>query len=424
MDRLLIENKRQPTATILVSILLMVSLQPLKVNAQENDALNLHCDAIVFDGHNDLPTRILDFGFDIGMNGDEPTDRSSFLYEGIPWLPFPPYGDNVKTDTDLTRISEGGLDAQFFAIFVGDHFYDHVDPTSGKSQQRALDMIEALQEQINKHSDEMEMAYTSQDVERIVSAGKLASLMGLEGGHAIEDDLENLRSFYELGIRYMTLTWSFSHTWADSSGDIDDSKVDHHGGLSEFGREVVKEMNRLGMIVDVSHAADETFWDVLEISSAPIIASHSNCRALADSSRNLSDEMIRAVGSNGGVVMINFVIFYLDNRKTTPGKFFANWLKNPFNLDTTVSHIADHIDHVVQVAGIDYVGLGSDFDGGASTPEDMQDLADLPNITAELVSRGYSDEDIFKILGGNILRVMAEVESIAESDNGTDDERS
>lgn len=254
-------------------------------------ALKLHHDAIVFDGHNDVPTWILDFGFDLGMRGDEPDDRSPFLYAGGPltWLPFPPHGEKVRTNTDLIRSREGGLDAQFFSIWVDFSYYDPEVP--GKSTQRALDMIEALQEQVLRYPNDIENAYTAADLEHIASEGKLAVLMGLEGGHAIEDDLETLHRFYDLGIRYMTLTHNYSHSWADSSSDID-----INNGLSGFGREVVEEMNRLGMIVDVSHVSEETFWDVLEITSAPIIASHSNARALADHPRNLTDDMIRAVG--------------------------------------------------------------------------------------------------------------------------------
>ena len=242
----------------------------------------------MFDGHNDVPTWILDFGFDLGMNGDEPDDRSPFIYAGGPltWLPFPPRGEKVRTNTDLTRSREGGLDVQFFSIWVDFSFYDTDAP--GKSTQRALDMIEALQKQVRLYPNDIENAYTSTDVKHIVSKGKLAALMGLEGGHAIEDDLETLRRFYDLGIRYMTLTHNYSHSWADSPSD-----TSINNGLSGFGREVVEEMNRLGMIVDVSHVSDKTFWDVLEVTSAPVIASHSNCRAIADNPRNLTDDMSR-----------------------------------------------------------------------------------------------------------------------------------
>ena len=384
-------------------------------------ALKLHYDAIVVDTHNDIPTWMLDFGFDLGMNGDESNDRYPFLYyreSPFHWLPGRPFGENVGTHTDLVRMSEGGLDAEFFSIWPDCSFYESGVP--GQSRQRALDMIEVLQESVHQHPDIIEFAYTSRDIERIITEGKLAALMGLEGGHAIENDLENLHNFYELGIRYMTLTHSCSHNWADSSTD---NLI--NGGLSEFGREVVREMNRIGMIVDVSHVSDQTFWDVIEISDAPIIASHSNCRALKDSPRNMTDDMISAVTANGGVVVVNFMTYYLDPKieiwKLASG---WHWFTHPRDRDTTpISLIIDHIDHIVELAGIDHVGgLGSDFDGSPFLPKDLKDMSDLPNLTVELVRRGYSDEDIRKILGGNVLRIIADVESVAvqlSNDTGT-----
>ena len=234
--------------------------------------------------------------------------------------------------------------------------------------------------------------------------------MGLEGGHAIEDDLETLRRFYDLGIRYMTLTHNYSHSWADSSSD-----TSINNGLSGFGREVVEEMNRLGMIVDVSHVSDKTFWDVLEVTSAPVIASHSNCRAIADNPRNLTDDMIRALAANKGVVMVNFSGLYIDPEKTEEWKVFMGWywFTHPRDRETPLSLLVDHIDHTVHVAGIDHVGFGSDFDGAPFLPKDLQDVSDYPNITVELMRRGYSDLDIRKILGGNILRVLSDVERVA-----------
>ncbi len=377
--------------------------------AMRTHALELHHDAIVVDGHNDVPTRILDFGFDLAMDGDESSDRSSFLYEGGPftWLPNPPYGENLATDMDLARIREGGLDAQFFSIWVDFKYYDPAIP--GQSTQRALEMIEALQKQVHKYPENLENAYSAQDVERIASENKLAVLMSLEGGHAIENDLENLRRFYELGIRNMILTHNSGHDWADSSTD-----VPINNGLSEFGREVVGEMNRLGMIVDISHVSDKTFWDVLEVTRAPIIASHSNSRSLADHPRNMTDDMIRAMTTNDGVVMINFMIPFIDQEQTEYWKLIGwHWFWHPRHPETPLSLVVDHIDRVVQLAGIDHVGLGSDFDGMVFLPEELKDVGDFPNITVELVRRGYSDEDIRKILGGNVLRVLANVERVA-----------
>ena len=290
-------------------------------------------------------------------------------------------------------------------------FYDPGEP--GKARQRALDIIDTLQEQVDRHADAAEMAASTEDVRRIVSDGKLAALMGLEGGHIIEDDPANLQLFYERGVWYMTLTHSFSHGWADSSGDIDDPDVPHHGGLSDFGREVVREMNRLGMIVDISHVADETCWDVMEVTRAPVMASHSSVRAIADHPRNLSDDMLRALANNDGVVMINFFTMYLDPDKSTGWKFVKNWVWNLGGSETPLARLADHIDHVVEVAGIDHVGPGSDFDGAPTFPEGMKDVGDYPNLTVELARRGCSEADLRKVLGENALRVLAAAEETA-----------
>jgi membrane dipeptidase len=259
----------------------------------------------------------------------------------------------------------------------------------------------------------LEIASTAEEVRRIVSAGRHAMLLGLEGGHAIEDSLENLRQFYRRGIRYMTLTWSFSHSWADSSGDPLHEAETLHRGLTDFGREVVREMNDLGMLVDISHVSDETFWDALEISRAPVIASHSSVRAIASHPRNLSDDMLRAVATNGGVVMINFSALYLDPRKTTLWRLAWDWVAHLGGAETSVSDVADHIDHVVRVAGVDHVGLGSDFDGAPFLPAGLGHVGELPNLTLALLRRGYSEDDVRKILGENLLQVLAQAEHLS-----------
>lgn len=370
-------------------------------------AVGLHHDALVFDGHNDLPTWMLHYGFDLGMDGDEPGDRDPFINYALTWLPGSLSSSDVHTHTDLARIREGGLDAQFFSIWVGCSFYEASVP--GRARQQAIDMIEALLVQVRRHPDAIELAYTAADVERIVSQGRLAALMGLEGGHAIEEDLENLRRYYAQGVRYMTLTHNCSHGWAGSSSDT------RGPGLSTFGGEVVRAMNRLGMIIDVSHVSDSTFWDVMEVTRAPIIASHSSARALADHPRNLTDEMLRAVAADGGVVMINFSTLYIDAEKVSAWKVFSgwHWFTHPRGPETPLSMLIDHIDHVAHVAGIDHVGLGSDFDGVPTLPEGLKDVGDFPNITVELVRRGYSEEDIRKILGDNVLRVLDAAERVA-----------
>jgi membrane dipeptidase len=369
-------------------------------------ALKLHHDSILFDGHNDIPEPILHFGFDLGSNGDEPNDRSMWWpWMIFNWLPFSPTGDTIATHTDLARMKEGGVKAQFFSIWVGSGCSYSETEVPGYSKQRVLDMALAFRKQVQKHNKEMEMAYTLKDIMRILSEKKIAALFGLEGGHAIEHDISNIQQYYDLGIRYISLTHRCSHDWADSSND-----KPVWNGLSAFGEKVVKEMNRVGMIIDLSHSSDETFWDVIKITKAPVIASHSCARAITDNPRNMTDDMIKAVANTDGIVMINFMTPYLDPEKSPEWKSATgwHWFWHPIHPQTAVSMVVDHIDHVVQVAGIDHVGIGSDFDGvpTAWLPEGLKDVGDFPNITIELVSRGYKDKDIRKILGGNMLRVI------------------
>jgi membrane dipeptidase len=267
-------------------------------------------------------------------------------------------------------------------------------------------MIEAVLEQVRRHPEELELATSAADVRRIAGAGRIAALMGLEGGHAIENDLANLRRFSELGVRYMTLTWDNANDWADSCQE------QPHGGLTELGREVVREMNRLGMVVDVSHVSDETFFHAIETTSAPIMASHSSARALVEHPRNMSDEMLRAVARNGGVVMVNFQDWSIDPAKVPPWNALGFAIRHLGWPDTPLGILIDHIDHIAAVAGIDHVGLGSDFAGTFLMPEDLKDVAGFPNITAELVTRGYTDDDVRKILGENALRVLSDAERV------------
>ena len=267
--------------------------------------------------------------------------------------------------------------------------------------------------------------------------------MGIEGVHSIENDIRLLRDYYRLGVRYMTLSWSNTNEWADSSGDINDAKVQHHNGLTDFGKQVVLEMNRLGMMVDISHVADKTFWDVIATTKAPVIASHSSARALVDAPRNMTDDMLRAVAKNGGVVQVNFYSGFLDQNFRNANEAQAKdqaaaiqkYLDSLKAQGKPVNYIQinrierewtakiprppfkspiDHIDHIAKVAGVDHVGLGSDFDGvSGATPAGMDSAADLPKITQALLDRGYSADDIKKILGGNILRVFRQVEAVS-----------
>ncbi len=374
----------------------------------------VHESAIVVDTHADTPQRFLDDNFDIGNSDPKDIGHMS-----------------------LDKARAGNLGAEFFSIWV--------DPETnqGHYAKHTLELIDTVYEQAAHHPDRMMMAFSVADIERAHKQKKLAALMGIEGGHSIENSLRLLRDYYRLGVRYMTLSWSNTNEWADSSGDIDNPKIQHHNGLTDFGKQVVVEMNRLGMMVDISHVADKTFWDAIAVSKAPVIASHSSARALCNAPRNMTDDMLRAVAKNGGVVDVNFysgfddqsywdankaqekerdaaVKEYLDKLKAegkTPSymdeeRIQRQWIAKIPRPPFTV--LIDQIDHIAKVAGVDHVGLGSDFDGvSGATPQGMDSAADLPKITQGLLDRGYSAEDIHKILGGNVLRVFAEVERVS-----------
>ncbi len=381
----------------------------------------VHRSAIVIDTHADTPQRFLDEHFDLGdpLNGG---------------------------DWNLETARKGNLGAEFFSIWV--------DPARFKGQyaRRTLELIDAVKQQVAKHSDQMELVTSCEGIERAHREHKIAALMGIEGGHSIEDSLGLLRQYYALGVRYMTLTWANSNGWADSSGDIEDASVPHtKDGLSEFGKDAVYEMNRLGMMVDVSHVSDRTFYRTLIISRAPVIASHSSARALCDAPRNMTDDMLRAIAnsggpeSKGGVVQVNFYSAFLSQDYRNALKAITPEVnkeieelkaKNKAEGKETMqaeidklqraaadriprppfSVLIDHIDHIAKVAGVDHVGLGSDFDGiNGQLPEGIDSPADLPKITAALMARGYSAEDCRKILGGNLLRVFREVEAVSKT---------
>lgn len=400
---------------------------PKQSNTSDDTALRaraerLHREAIVIDTHNDVTTPMIDEGFDLGMNGADPNAK-------------------IKTHTDLVRMKKGGLDAQFFAIYVDKMFVGKKPAEGGGAARRALDMIDLVYEQVHRHPEVLEAATTASDIRRISKKGKIAALMGIEGGHAIEDSLHALRMFYKLGVRYMTLTHTNTNNWADSEADLNNASVKHHNGLNDFGRRVVGEMNRLGMMVDISHVADKTFYDVIETTKAPVIASHSSCRALANHTRNMTDDMLRALAKNGGVIMINFYSGFVDPRKaewTMKSRALQEELNQKYPDDakrvdeeikkwreankideigaTPFSMLMEQFLHAIKVAGIDHVGIGADFDGipldGA--PQGMEDVSKLPNITIELMKRGFSDGDIKKVLGENLLRVMSEVEQVSQ----------
>jgi membrane dipeptidase len=403
---------------------------------------DLHAQALVIDGHADTPQRFV----------DEAWDFTAPLDGGM---------------LNLASARAGNLTAAFFAIWP--------EPTQwrGRYAHRTLQLIDGVYQQLHKHPQHLRLGLTPDDILQSHADGTFCILLGLEGGHAIENDLALLRLYHRLGVRYMTLTWSNSNEWADSSGDTqihnpdtqiqhpdtqiqnpdtqlqhpDDATIPHHGGLTPFGRDVVREMNRLGMMVDISHAADTTFWDVLQTTHAPIIGSHSSARALTDHPRNLTDQQLRAIATNNGLVMVNFYPAFIDDRwrtawaATQPQRaplyeaaaapYLAASQPVPYHVSLAVDrafyrdHLAadlplaplstliNHIDHVAHTAGIDHVGLGSDFDGFPILPADLSSAADLPGITAALQQRGYTAEQLHKLLGGNLLRVFREVQDEA-----------
>jgi membrane dipeptidase len=401
-----------------IAAVLSVALLSFRASAQEitvsPKALAIQNSAIVIDTHADTPQRFLDDNFDIGSTDPKDVGHLS-----------------------LDKARRGNLGAEFFSIWV--------DPSTnqGRFAKHTFDLIDSVYEQAARHPDRMMMAYSVADIERAHKEHKLAALMGIEGGHSIENDIHLLRDYYRLGVRYMTLSWSNTNEWADSSGDIDDPKIEHHNGLTDFGKQVVLEMNRMGMMVDISHVADKTFWDAIATTKAPVIASHSSARALVDAPRNMTDDMLRAVAKNGGVVQVNFfngfddadfrkamlaeakdqaaaVQQYVDQMKAQgktvnyvdEDRIEREWMaKIP---RPPLKSLIDHIDHIVKVAGIDHVGLGSDFDGvSGATPQGIDSAADLPKITQALLDRGYSAADIKKILGENLLRVFRGVERVS-----------
>jgi len=400
--------------TVALALLVFLALTAHAQTAVSTKARKIHNSALIIDTHADTPQRFLDENYDIGST--DPKD----------------YGH-----ISLDKAKAGNLGAEFFSIWV--------DPETnqGHFAHHTLDLIDSVYEQAARHPDRMTMAFSVADIERAHREHKLAALLGIEGGHSIENDIRLLRDFYRLGVRYMTLSWSNTNEWADSSGDINNPKVEHHDGLTESGKQIVLEMNRLGMLVDISHVADKTFYDTIAVTKGPVIASHSSARALTNHPRNLTDDMLRAVTKNGGVVQVNFYSAFVDEtyRKAADAqakdrdaavKGFVDQRKAAGQTVTYIdkdrierewaariprpplSSLIDHIDHIAKVAGVDHVGLGSDFDGvSGATPQGIDSAADLPKITQALLDRGYSAADIRKILGGNLLRVFHEAERVS-----------
>jgi membrane dipeptidase len=350
----------------------MLLAQTRKVTDAE--VMRVHRSALLIDTHNDIATE------------DAGVDRTGAFNIGA---------RSAKAHTDLTRLREGGVGAVFFAAWVA---ASYAGP-GNRAFNRAQQVIDTIRHDIvERYPKDFALATTADEIEAAHKQGKIAALIGVEGGHAIEDSLDRLRELYARGARYMTLTHTNTNHWADSSSDVNDNAVQHHNGLSGFGKDVVREMNRLGMMVDISHVADKTFWNALEVSRAPLIASHSSCRALANVPRNMTDEMIVALAKKGGVIQVNFYCNYLNTRKPP---------------HATIGDVVAHIDHIRRIAGIDAIGIGSDFDGIECAPVGLDDVSKFPNLTRALLEKGYSAGDIRKIYGANLLRVMRAVEKAA-----------
>src|SRR5579884_1599371 len=400
---------RRVIAVLLVCLSMALLLLPAR-KTQADDvterAHKLHFSSIVLDTHDDTTQRFFSKNFDLGKR-------------------------NPDGSIDIPRMREGGMNAIFFSIWIDGRTMGPV------AVQKALDQIDAVRENVQRYSKDLVLARTAEDVRRAHAQGKIAALMGVEGGHMIGNDLRIVRIFTDLGVRYMTLAHFYNDEWADSSTD-----KPAHNGLTDFGKEVVREMNRQGILVDISHVSDKTFYDALEVSRAPLIASHSSCRALCNHPRDMSDDMIKALAAKGGVIQINYEKSFIDQAyKDASDKISGGVVAQMNQFEKDCNHdeacvekkvtevqrqltaegklprvswerIVDHIDHAVKLAGADHVGLGSDFDG-ATMPEGMEDCTHLPQITEALMRRGYSDADIQKILGGNVLRVMEQAERVS-----------
>lgn len=400
------------TSSTYLLFLVAIFCLPLQVFAEQlpSDLLKhakaLHKRVPLIDGHNDLPwqyrKKVKGALSKIDISQPQP-----------------------ELDTDIPRLREGGVGGQFWSVYVP---FD----LEGKEYIRAtMEQIDLVYAMIHRYSETFQLALTADQVEQAFKAGKIASLIGMEGGYSIDNSLAALRMFYKLGVRYLTLTHNYSITWADSATDTAQAN-----GLTKFGEEVVREMNRIGMIVDLSHVSPETMHDALDVTEAPVIFSHSSARALIDHVRNVPDDILKRLTLNDGVVMVAFVPKFVSQAaykhflkreaeskqlKGLPGvteqsveKGLKKWDDANPEPPAYLTEVADHIDHIRSVAGIDHIGIGSDFDGSRTFPQGLEDVSKFPSLTAELIRRGYNEGDIIKILGQNVLRVMRQVESVAK----------
>jgi membrane dipeptidase len=393
---------------LLTACFVAILLAEMSISADSisDEAKKLHFSSIVLDTHDDTTQRFMSRDFDLGKR-------------------------NATGSIDIPRMKEGGMNAIFFSIWIDGR-------TMGPPAiQQALDQIDMVKQSVRQNSQNIVMVRTADDVRRAHEQGKIAALLGIEGGHMLGNDIRMVRIYSELGVRYMTLSHFYNDEWADSSTD-----KPVHNGLTDYGKEIVREMNRTGMLVDISHVSDKTFYDALEVSKAPLIASHSSCRAICNHPRDMTDDMIKALAAKGGVIQINFEKSFIDQAyKDASEKYFGNVVAQIDQLkkacagddacmgrkmteqekqavaDGKLPHVSwekivEHIDHAVKLVGPDHVGLGSDFDG-ANMPEGMEDCSKLPKITEALLRKGYSEEDIRKILGGNTIRLMAAAEKVS-----------
>ena len=396
---------------LLASILILTGGWLLAADAPRpvvtgDEARKIHAESPVFDGHNDLPWALR-------------------TRDGLSFRTVDLTRDQPTLHTDLPRLKKGGVGAQFWSAFVP------VDTAKkGAAVTTTLEQIDVIHRLVKQYPAQLEMAYTVADIERIRKGGKIASLIGIEGGHSIDNSLGTLRMLYKLGVRYMTLTHSESLAWADSATD-----KPRANGLSKFGEEVVLEMNALGMLVDLSHVSPATMRAALKISKAPVIFSHSSAKAIADHPRNVPDDVLKLLEANNGVAMVNFFSGFVvpegaramtrmfdvgrDLRAKYPDdepkykEAMRAWQKQNDYPAGTVHDVVDHIEHVIKIAGVDHVGIGSDYDGISRLPKQLEDVSCYPAITQELLNRGHKKDDILKILGGNILRVFRDAEKVA-----------
>ena len=412
-------NNKRPFALLLFVALLLAFSSASFSQTMPKDAdpaiwakaLKIHKKAIVIDGHNDITSPLVDEDYDLRNSS-----AGKFHLGGDPF------------HTDLARLKAGGVTAEFFAIYVSGSTMK-----TGGAMRRAVDMIDSTNRETERNPGSLISCTTAAEIRRAKKQNKICVLMGIEGGYVIEDSLYALRTFYRLGVRYMTLTHNVATNWADAHRD------EKHNGLTDFGKEVVREMNRLGMLIDISHVSVKTMNDAIDVSTAPIIASHSSARGVNDHTRNVPDEVLKRIAKNGGVIMINFYPSFLDartnkeeNERYARLRDQVSALQEQYKNDRkaldeairkleeanpiyvpTYARIVDHIDHIKKIAGIDYVGLGSDFDGVPYLPAGMNGAEDLPLVTYEMLKRGYTEQEVRKVLGENFLRAFAQAEKVA-----------